>query len=175
MKRRVAVTGIGVISALGPTRAAFWDALGSGRGGIRPITLVPQGSTRFPNAAEVPDYRAAEYFDEKEVGFLDRFSQFALIAAREAVTDAAIDFDAALRENSAIVTGSCAGGQTTEDEGFHGLYALKNDTLGGMSPPLNFKKGQPNPINCWYWMKVSHGKFTTPYGTSPTCKAPPAG
>ena len=46
---------------------------------------------------------------------------------------------------------------------------LKNDTLGGMAPPLNFKKGQPNPINCWYWMKVSHGAFTTPYGLKATC------
>jgi nodulation protein E len=145
MKRRVAVTGIGVISALGPTRAAFWDALGSGRVGIRPMTLVPTGSTRFPNAAEVPGYRAADYFDEKEAGFLDRFSQFALIAAREAVADSGLDFGAVsnpdgvsnvvLRENTAIVTGSCAGGQTTEDEGFHGLYALKNTRFAPLSIP----------------------------------------
>jgi nodulation protein E len=135
MKRRVAVTGIGVISALGRTRAAFWDALGSGRVGIRPMTLVPEGSTRFPNAAEVPDYRAADYFDEKEAGFLDRFSQFALIAAREAVADSGLDFDVVLRENTAIVTGSCAGGQTTEDEGFHGLYALKNTRFAPLSIP----------------------------------------
>jgi nodulation protein E len=151
MKRRVAVTGIGVISALGPTRASFWDALGSGRVGIRPMTLVPTGSTRFPNAAEVPDYRATDYFDEKEAGFLDRFSQFALIAAREAVADSGLDFAAisnpdgvsnldgvsnvVLRENTAIVTGSCAGGQTTEDEGFHGLYALKNTRFAPLSIP----------------------------------------
>src|SRR5580698_124043 len=135
MKRRVAVTGIGVISALGRTRVAFWDALGSGRVGIRPMTLVPEGSTRFSNAAEVPDYRAADYFDEKEAGFLDRFSQFALIAAREAVRDSGLDFDHSLRENTAIVTGSCAGGQTTEDEGFHGLYALKNTRFAPLSIP----------------------------------------
>jgi len=139
MKRRVAVTGIGVISALGPTRAAFWDSLRSGRVGIRPMTLVPEGSTRFPNAAEVPDYRVADYFDEKEAGFLDRFSQFALIAAREAVADSGLDFDAGLsgvsRENTAIVTGSCAGGQTTEDEGFYGLYALKNTRFAPLSIP----------------------------------------
>jgi nodulation protein E len=135
MTRRVAVTGIGVISALGRTRAEFWEGLGSGRVGIRPITLVPEGSTRFPNAAEVPGYRAADYFDEKEAGFLDRFSQFALIAAREAVADSGLDFDAALQENCAIVTGSCAGGQTTEDEGFHGLYALKNTRFAPLSIP----------------------------------------
>src|SRR5258708_7285328 len=123
MTRRVAVTGIGVISALGLTRPAFWEALRAGRSGIGPMTLIPEGSTRFPNAAEVHGYRAANVFDPKEADFLDRFSQFALLAAREAVTDSGIEFD---KENSAIVTGSCAGGQTSEDEGFHGLYALKN-------------------------------------------------
>ncbi len=135
MIRRVAVTGIGVISALGLTRPAFWDALAAGRCGIRPMTLVPEGSTRFPNAAEVPDYRASDYFDEKEAGYLDRFSQFALIAAREAVADSGIIFDETLRENAAIVTGSCAGGQTTEDEGFHGLYAMKNTRFAPLSIP----------------------------------------
>ncbi len=135
MIRRVAVTGIGVISALGLTRPAFWDALAAGRCGIRPMTLVPEGSTRFPNAAEVPGYRASDYFDEKEAGYLDRFSQFALIAAREAVADSGIIFDETLRENAAIVTGSCAGGQTTEDEGFHGLYAMKNTRFAPLSIP----------------------------------------
>jgi nodulation protein E len=135
MNRRVVVTGIGVISALGTSRPTFWNSLGAGCSGIRPMTLVPEGSTRFPNAAEVHGYRAADYFDEKEAGFLDRFAQFALIAAREAVADAAIEFDAELRENTAIVTGSCAGGQTTEDEGFYGLYALKNTRFAPLSIP----------------------------------------
>jgi nodulation protein E len=133
--RRVAVTGIGVISALGLTRPEFWEALAAGRSGIRPMTLVPEGSTRYPNGAEVPGYRASDFFDEKEAGFLDRFSQFALIAAREAVADSGITFNDALRENAAIVTGSCAGGQTTEDEGFHGLYAMKNTRFAPLSIP----------------------------------------
>ncbi len=55
MTRRVAVTGIGVIAAPGSTRAAFWESLRNGRSAIRPMTLVPEGSLRFPNAAEVPD------------------------------------------------------------------------------------------------------------------------
>jgi nodulation protein E len=132
MTRRVAVTGIGVISALGLTRPAFWDALRDGRSGIQPMTLVPEGSTRFPNAAEVHGYRAIDFFDPKEADYLDRFSQFALLAAREAVTDSGIEFD---KENTAIVTGSCAGGQTSEDEGFHGLYAMKNTRFNPLSIP----------------------------------------
>src|SRR5579871_1696448 len=133
--RRVAITGIGVISAIGKTRHEFWKSLRAGRSGIRPMTLVPEGSVRFPNAAEVPDYCATDYFDAKEADFLDRFAQFALIAAREAVHDSGIEFDSELKENAAIVTGSCVGGQATEDEGFHGLYALKNTRFNPLSIP----------------------------------------
>ncbi len=99
------------------------------------MTLVPEGSVRFPNGAEVPDYRASDFFDEKEAGFLDRFAQFAAIAAREAVVDSAIAFANQIRENTAIVTGSCVGGQTTEDEGFHGLYAMNNPRTQPLTIP----------------------------------------
>ncbi|HLX42821.1 MAG TPA: beta-ketoacyl-[acyl-carrier-protein] synthase family protein [Bryobacteraceae bacterium] len=140
MTRRVAVTGIGVISALGSARPAFFEALESGISGIRPMTLVPEGSLRFPNAAEVPAYDPANYFEERDAGFLDRFAQFALIAAREAVGDAGISFDPSLAENTAIVTGSCVGGKTTEDAGFRSLYEQKNSRF----PPLMIPKVMAN-------------------------------
>jgi branched-chain amino acid transport system substrate-binding protein len=54
-----------------------------------------------------------------------------------------------------------------------GLYSFHNETLGGMAPPLNFKKGVPNPVDCWYWIRIQHGKFTTPYGVKPVCVKPP--
>ena len=97
MTRRVAVTGIGVIAAPGSTRAAFWESLRAGRSAIRPMTLVPEGSLRFPNAAEVRDYRASDYMDEKEADLLDRFAQFALIAAREAVAESGFVHHAGVR------------------------------------------------------------------------------
>jgi nodulation protein E len=138
--RRVAVTGMGVISALGCGREAFWKGLTEGRSGIRPMTLVAEGSLKFRNGAEVPNYNPSEYFDEKEHGFLDRFAQFAAIAAREAVRDAGLEFSGGLCERTAIVTGSCVGGKATEDQGFHDLYKL------GVSrfPPLSIPKAMAN-------------------------------
>jgi nodulation protein E len=138
--RRVAVTGIGVISALGRTRDHFWRALEAGQSGIRPMTLIPPGAVRFPNAAEVPDFRAEDYIDPKQADSLDRFAHFALIAAREAVADSGITFDAALGEVTAIVTGSCLGGKSTEDDGFRGLYALNQTRF----PPLSVPKAMAN-------------------------------
>jgi nodulation protein E len=138
--QRVAVTGLGVISALGSGRAKFWEALEAGRSAIRPMTLVPDGSVKFPNAAEVPEYRSSDYFDDKEADQLDRFAQFAMIAAREAVRDSGIEFTAELGERTAIVTGSSAGGKKTEDEGFRNLYALNATRF----PPLSIPKAMAN-------------------------------
>ena len=123
MTRRVAVTGIGVIAAPGATRAEFWEALRAGRSAIRPMTLVPEGSLRFPNAAEVVHYRASDYMDEKETDLLDRFAQFALIAAREAVRESGFVVTAELGARMGVVTGTSTGGQTSEDREFHSLYA----------------------------------------------------
>lgn len=123
MTRRVAVTGIGVIAAPGATRTAFWESLRAGRSAIRPMTLVPQGSLRFPNAAEVANYRASDYMDDKEADLLDRFAQFALIAAREAVVESGLVVTPEHRARMAVVTGSSTGGQTSEDREFYNLYA----------------------------------------------------
>ncbi|MEO8049128.1 MAG: beta-ketoacyl-[acyl-carrier-protein] synthase family protein [Acidobacteriota bacterium] len=123
MTRRVAVTGIGVIAGPGSTRAAFWKSLRDGHSAIRPMRLIPEGALRFPNAAEVPDYRASDYMDEKEADLLDRFAQFALIAAREAVAESGLTITPAFGARMAIVTGTSAGGKTSEDREFHSLYA----------------------------------------------------
>ncbi len=122
MTRRVAVTGLGVISALGHDRKQFWEALAAGRSGIRPMTLVDRSLFRFPNGAEVPDYDPLRWFDEKDLSLIDRFAQFGVIAAREAIADAGLEMTPDLRERTAIITGSCVGGQTTEDEGFEAVY-----------------------------------------------------
>jgi nodulation protein E len=122
MPRRVAVTGIGVISALGHNAQEFWQALAAGCSGIAPLEAVDRALLRFANGAEVRNYAPGQYFDEKELGLLDRFAQFGVIAAREAIAAAGVTWTARLREATAIITGSCVGGQTTEDEGFVNLY-----------------------------------------------------
>ena len=50
-----------------------------------------------------------------------------------------------------------------------GLYSLHGETLGGMAPPLTFRKGAAHPVNCWFWMRLKGGEFTTPYGLKTTC------
>src|SRR4030088_3297479 len=120
--RRVAITGVGAISALGRNVSEFAEALRQGRCGIGPIESTDRSQLRFQNGAEVKQYCHKPYFEDRRADFMDRFAQFAVIAAREAVEDAGVEWTQDLRETSAIITGSCVGGQSTEDVGFVEIY-----------------------------------------------------
>jgi nodulation protein E len=120
--RRVAVTGLGVICALGNNTAETWDAVCEGKSGIALIHSLDVSKLRFRNGAQVSRYVPSDHFDTHRLHLLDPFSQFAVIAAREAIRDSGITFTPALRENAVIVTGSGMGGQSTQDVGFEKLY-----------------------------------------------------
>ncbi len=132
---RVAVTGIGVICALGRTAEEFGRSLREGRPGIGPIRSADVSTLRFQNGAEVSAYDHRPYFDNKRADFIDRFAQFAVIGAREAAEDAGIEWTAPLRENAAIITGSCVGGQSTEDAGFLNMYKLGMNRVHPLTIP----------------------------------------
>jgi len=132
---RVAITGVGAICALGRNACEFWEALKAGRCGIGPIRSTNCTGLRFQNGAEVPDYSHAPYFEDRRADFLDRFAQFAVIAAREAVADACVEWTPALREDAAVVTGSCVGGQSTEDTGFWDVYKKGTNRVHPLTIP----------------------------------------
>lgn len=133
--RRVAVTGLGVICAIGRNPCEFWDSLKAGRPGIAKIESVDTSGLRFENGAEVRGYAHQPFFEDRQADFLDRFAQFAVIAARQAVEDAHLRWTPALRENTAIVTGSCVGGQSTEDIGFLEVYKLGHSRVHPLTIP----------------------------------------
>jgi len=147
MQRRVVVTGIGVISALGHNWCEFWRTLREGRSGIGPLEAVDRTLLRFQNGAEVRNYNAESHFDEKEISLLDRFAQFGVVAAREAVHAAGIDWTPELREETAIVTGSCVGGQTTEDEGFVNLYRNNIPRVNPLTIPRTMENAAASRIS----------------------------
>jgi len=144
---RVAVTGIGVICALGRTADEFVCALRGGRSGIGPIRSCDCATLRFRNGAEIAGYDYHPYFDDKRADFIDRFAQFAVIAAREAVNDAGIQWTAELRESSAIITGSCVGGQATEDVGFYNVYKLGQTRVHPLTIPKTMSNAGASHIS----------------------------
>src|SRR5580693_6719566 len=133
--RRVAITGLGAICALGRTVPETAESLRAGRGGIGPIESADMSQMRFQNGAEVRGYTHQPYFDDRRADFIDRFAQFAVIAAREAVADAGIEWTPEMRETAAIVTGSCVGGQSTEDIGFQEVYKLGHNRVHPLTIP----------------------------------------
>ena len=133
--RRVAITGMGAISALGRDVSEFAAAVLEGKSGIGRIESTDCSALRFQNGAEVRGYSHQPYFDDRRADFLDRFAQFAVIAAREAVAGAGVEWTNELRETAAIITGSCVGGQSTEDIGFHEVYKLGHNRVHPLTIP----------------------------------------
>ncbi|MEP7341029.1 MAG: beta-ketoacyl-[acyl-carrier-protein] synthase family protein [Acidobacteriota bacterium] len=126
--RRVAVTGLGAISAIGNTAVEFWQSLRQGRCGIGPIEAVDRTQLKYQQGAEVRGFDPHAHFQKKHANLLDRFAQFALVAAREAVADAGIEWTTKLRANTGVITGSCLGGQNSMDDGFADVYIQRYKT-----------------------------------------------
>lgn len=120
---RVVVTGLGAVTPLGHTTAAYWANLKQGVSGIGPITLTATPEELSQKVvAEVKGFDPLEHFEERELSTLDRVSQFAVVAAREAIAQAAITFDTPLSLRTATIIGTGVGGQTTLDESFRRVY-----------------------------------------------------
>jgi nodulation protein E len=122
--RRVAITGMGAISPLGVGAAALWQGLREGRSAIGPLHHPDAERLRVKVAAQVPDsFDPAANIDERTLPMLDRTSEFALHAAREAVAQSGLDFrQGQLGLRTAVIVGTGVGGETTQDEQSRRLY-----------------------------------------------------
>ena len=112
-RRRVVVTGIGTINPLGHNIEEYFTNLENGVSGAAPITRFDAEKFKTRFACEVKDYDYTKYFDRKEVRLYDLYTQFALIAADQAVVDAGIDLDTINKENVGVIWGSGIGGLET--------------------------------------------------------------
>lgn len=122
MKRRVVITGIGAITPLGKTAAESWEALKQGQCGINEITLFDTQNHKVKIAGEVKNYNPEDYLDKSEIRKMDRFTQFATIAAAEAVKDSALDMEKEDRSRCGVIFSSGIGGlQTIENDHNRGL------------------------------------------------------
>ena len=91
--KRVVITGLGTINPLGHDVESTWAAIKRGECGIAPITLYDTTDRKVKLAAEVKNYEAEKWIDKREAKRMDRFTQFAVIAAKEAVQDAGFDME----------------------------------------------------------------------------------
>jgi 3-oxoacyl-[acyl-carrier-protein] synthase II len=124
MKRRVVITGLGVVAPNGIGKEAFWQSLKDGKSGIKKISYFD--ATTYPSqiAGEVHNFDPLEYMDPKTAKRMDRFSQFALASAKMALDDAGVKPGDNGLENAGIVIGSAIGGVPHAEEQ-HSIFIEK--------------------------------------------------
>ncbi len=111
--RRVVVTGIGALTPLGKTAPEFWNALISGKSGVRPITHFDTSDLSTKFAGQLADYDSKDYFEVKEARRLDPVTQYAMITADEAIEDSKVNLDAIDKDRVAVIIGTGIGGMIT--------------------------------------------------------------
>ena len=120
-KRRVVITGLGAVTPVGLTAAESWAAVKAGTCGIAPITLYDTSNMKAKLAGEVKGFDPANYVEKREARKVDRFAQFALAAAREAVAQSGLDFTQEDPYRCALIVSA----------GIGGLYTLQHECVKG--------------------------------------------
>ena len=115
-RKHIVVTGIGVLSPVGLSKEDLWESLYQGKSGAAPITYFDTAgfSTRF--ACELKGFKAEDYLDPKSASRMDPFSQYAVIAAEQALKDSGLDLSAIDPARIGVVHGSGTGGMTIHDK-----------------------------------------------------------
>ncbi|QWT20443.1 beta-ketoacyl-[acyl-carrier-protein] synthase family protein [Bacillus sp. NP157] len=119
----VVITGMGAIGALGHDAPTFWQGLVAGRSGIGALEHPRAAELRVHVAAQVRGFDPAASIDARSLALMDRVSQFAFVAAREAVAQAGLDISTVAPTRIAVIVGTGVGGETSRDEESRRLYA----------------------------------------------------
>ena len=142
--RRVAITGIGVISPLGNTSDEVYRNAHAGRSAVHRLEVPFANRLIAPLAATVC-FDGADHFEPPKLRMLDRVSQFALVAANQAIADARSDWDQIDRSRVGVFVGTGMGGAHTSDEGYKTLYGDNSDRI----KPFTVLMGMHNAPAAW--------------------------
>jgi len=119
---RVVITGAGTINALGGSVPATLEAMREGRCGIGPLSLRDVERLNVRIGGQVRDFAPEDVFNRQQMALYDRFTQFTLIAAREAILQSGLEFNGDLANKAGVVLGTAGGGVTTWDENYRAVY-----------------------------------------------------
>jgi nodulation protein E len=155
--RPVAITGMGAISAAGLGAEALWTACRDGSAAIGPLVLARSTALRVKQAAQVRDFDPAAFLDRSQLMRCDRFTQFAHVAAREAVAQSGIDREELAGSRTAVIIGTGVGGFNSLDDGHYTVYV---------------EKGRPDPMGIPRQMPSAASSFVSlQYGATGPCFA----
>ncbi len=159
---RVVVTGMGVISPVGKSVPEFWASLIEGRHGIRKINKDLYPGVRVNTAAEVKDFDPTEYLDRKEARRTDRYCQFAVAAAAEAIRMSGIDFTTMDPFDTGVIIGSGVGGLSTLQDQFEELLVRGGpDRISPLFIPMMISNIAAGKISMIHGIKGANYCVTT--------------
>jgi len=135
--RRVVITGAGTINPIGVDVVSTLASMREGRCGIGPLDIRDADRLQIQIGGQVRDYDEHAHFNRQQIALYDRFTQFTLLAAREAITQAGLTFNGPLADRSGVILGTSGGGLNTQDENYRAVYeAGKNRVHPFIVPKL---------------------------------------
>ena len=146
-ERRVVVTGTGIISAIGNNTHDFWNNLVACNSGIGPFDSVDPALMRFKNGAEVKKFDASTLIEKSDLDLMDRFAQFSVIAAKEAVSQSGIVFNEENGHRSAVICGTSIGGVHAQEQTYIDLYRENKSRVHPLSIPKTMPNGAASNVS----------------------------
>ena len=145
MDERIVVTGMGAVTAVGPTAATTWESLIAGQSGVKTISIFDPSRLSVRIAAEVSDWKPEDYMARKDARRMDRYSQFAIVASQEAASSAGYGDGFGGSDRVGVMIGTGIGGITTTQEQFRILDSRGPDRVSPFAVPMmlpNMGSGQ---------------------------------
>ena len=164
--RRVVVTGLGILSAVGNTAAEFFGRLLNGESGIGIITQIDPSNLIVKIAAEVKNFDPNRFFSAKRQDYLDRFTQFALVAANQALQDSGFTPTEEEKLRMGAIIGSSMGGAETCDLGYKQMYEKGAQRLNPFTIPKLMHNAAASHISMEFGCKGPSMSFTTACSSS---------
>ena len=144
--KRVVVTGLGALTPIGNSVEEYWEGLVNGVSGAAPITYFDASDFKTQFACELKNFNVTDFFDRKEARKMDRFTQYAMVVADEAIADSGLDLEKEDTTRIGVIWGA----------GIGGLETFQNEVLnyaeGDGSPRFN-PFFIPKMINVFLWWK----------------------
>ena len=145
--RRVVITGAGTVNPLAMDVVGTYAAFAAGRCAIGPLLIRDVDSLSIKIAAQVHDWQPEQHFERQRLPLLDRFAQFALVAARQAVAQSGLRFEGALADTTGVVLGTAGGGLTTTDDNYRSVYAEGKSRVHPFVVPKLMSSAAPSHVS----------------------------
>lgn len=166
MTRRVVITGLGVISPVGKNPAEFFGNLMAGRSGIQRLQADFAENLSIRIAAQVLGFNPAEHFSKIKLSGIERFSQFALVAAEQAVRDAALELAEHERPRAGVYMGTGMGGAGTVEEGYIEVFQRNNPRIKPLSVLLAMNNAAASHLSLAYHLQGPNITYSTACSSS---------